>query len=53
MAEHMRSALGDASKARSRLGWRHKTSFDKLVTDMVEADMVKVVEERERRNRHG
>jgi GDPmannose 4,6-dehydratase len=45
--------LGDASKARSRLGWRHKTSFDKLVTDMVEADMVKVVEERERRNRHG
>jgi GDPmannose 4,6-dehydratase len=45
--------LGDASKARAKLGWRHKTSFEKLVTDMVEADMVKVVEERERRSRHG
>jgi GDPmannose 4,6-dehydratase len=45
--------LGDASKARAKLGWRYKTSFDRLVTDMVEADMVKVAEERERRNRHG
>jgi GDPmannose 4,6-dehydratase len=44
--------LGDASKARAKLGWRYKTSFDRLVTDMVEADMVKVAEERERRNRH-
>ena len=36
-----------------QLGWRHKTSFDTLVTDMVEADMVAIRDERERRNRHG
>src|SRR5262249_37741869 len=44
--------LGDASKAQAKLGWRHKTSFDTLVADMVEADMVAVVEERKRRNHH-
>ena len=31
--------LGDPSKARQRLGWRHKTSFDDLVKEMVEADL--------------
>ena len=46
------SLVGDAGKARAKLGWRHRTSFDKLVTDMVAADMVKIREERERRNRH-
>ena len=46
------SLVGDAAKARAKLGWRHRTSFDKLVTDMVAADMVKIREERERRNRH-
>ena len=46
------SLLGDASKARAKLGWKHKTSFDTLVADMVEADMVAVLDERERRNRH-
>ena len=44
--------LGDASKARAKLGWRHKRSFDTLVTEMVEADMVAILDERERRNRH-
>ena len=43
--------LGDASKAQAKLGWRHKTKFDTLVADMVQADMVAVVEERKRRNR--
>jgi GDPmannose 4,6-dehydratase len=47
------SLVGDPSKARAKLGWRHKTSFDALVTDMVEADRVTVREERERRNRRG
>ena len=47
------SLIGDASKARGKLGWRHKTSFDTLVTDMVEADLVAIRDERERRNRHG
>jgi len=31
--------LGDPSKARQRLGWRHKVSFDQLVQEMVEADL--------------
>jgi GDPmannose 4,6-dehydratase len=46
------SLLGDASKARAKLGWRHRTSFEQLVTEMVEADLVKIREERERFNRH-
>ena len=44
--------LGDSSKAQAKLGWRHKTSFDALVSDMVKSDMVAVMAERERRNRH-
>jgi GDPmannose 4,6-dehydratase len=31
--------LGDASKARLQLGWRHKTAFKELVAEMVEADL--------------
>jgi GDPmannose 4,6-dehydratase len=31
--------LGDPSKARQKLGWRHKVSFDELVREMVEADV--------------
>jgi GDPmannose 4,6-dehydratase len=30
--------LGDATKARDRLGWTPKTSFDELVREMVDAD---------------
>ena len=29
---------GDPSKARARLGWKHRTSFDALVREMVEFD---------------
>jgi GDPmannose 4,6-dehydratase len=32
--------LGDATKAREKLGWQHKMSFPKLVKEMVAADMV-------------
>jgi hypothetical protein len=35
------------------LGWRHKTNFDTLVADMVDAVRVAIRDERERRNRHG
>jgi GDPmannose 4,6-dehydratase len=45
------SLLGDPSKARAKLGWRHKTSFDTLVADMVQADRITVRDERGRRNR--
>jgi GDPmannose 4,6-dehydratase len=44
--------VGDPSKARQRLGWQHKTSFDDLVKEMVEADLLAVIREKKRRNRH-
>lgn len=31
--------LGDASKAKQKLGWQAETSFQRLVKDMVEADL--------------
>ena len=31
--------LGDPSKARQRLGWRHKIEFADLVREMVESDL--------------
>ena len=31
--------LGDATKARTKLGWHHKTSFADLVRDMVRGDL--------------
>jgi GDPmannose 4,6-dehydratase len=34
--------LGDPSKARQKLGWRHKISFDDLVREMVEADLSEI-----------
>ncbi len=33
------SLLGDASKARDKLGWRPATSFTELVAEMIEADL--------------
>ena len=33
------SLLGDASKARARLGWQPEVTFDELVREMVEADL--------------
>ncbi|MBS3649438.1 GDP-mannose 4,6-dehydratase [Pseudaminobacter sp. 19-2017] len=31
--------IGDASKARAKLGWRHQTSFRELVAEMVSSDI--------------
>ena len=31
--------IGDASKARARLGWKPKTSFAQLVQEMVASDL--------------
>ncbi|MFN0217212.1 MAG: GDP-mannose 4,6-dehydratase [Hyphomicrobium sp.] len=39
--------IGDASKARSKLGWAPKTSFDELVKEMVAADHLAARKERE------
>ena len=33
------SLLGDATKAHTKLGWRHKTNFAELVRDMVQSDL--------------
>ena len=37
--------MGDPSKARKRLGWKHKTSFAELVKEMVQEDLKAVAEE--------
>jgi GDPmannose 4,6-dehydratase len=31
--------VGDSSKAHQRLGWRHRTSFEELVSEMVKGDL--------------
>jgi GDPmannose 4,6-dehydratase len=36
---------GDPGKARTRLGWRHRTGFADLVREMVDADLVQVQRE--------
>ncbi len=43
--------LGDPSKVRSRLGWRHTTGFADLVRDMVQSDLIVVANEGERHER--
>ena len=41
--------IGDPSKARQRLGWRHRVSFDSLVEEMVDHDISKMREANVRR----
>jgi GDPmannose 4,6-dehydratase len=43
--------LGDPTKARKVLGWKHKTSFRQMVKEMVAADMDVVKAESERKDR--
>jgi len=43
--------IGDASKARQKLGWRHKVPFAQLVEEMVDADLKVVRNEHSRRDR--
>jgi GDPmannose 4,6-dehydratase len=31
--------LGDPSKARRELGWKHRVSFEELITEMVKSDL--------------
>ena len=44
--------LGDPSKAYRVLGWKHTISFAELVSEMVDADLKIIEQERERRERH-
>ncbi len=43
--------LGDPTKAHKRLGWRHKTTFKELVSEMVKSDLDVVARERWRKAR--
>ncbi len=45
--------VGDATKARERLGWRHTRSLEELVREMVACDLETVARERARRDRQG
>ena len=45
--------LGDASKAREKLGWSHSCSFDDLVAEMVSSDMRTIALEAGRNDFHG
>ena len=42
--------IGDPSKARSKLGWHHRVSFESLVAEMVDADLKSVPREQATRN---
>ena len=43
---------GDPSKARNKLGWRHRIGFDELVREMVDADLSAMRLEQKRHGRH-
>jgi GDPmannose 4,6-dehydratase len=44
--------IGDASKARDKLGWKNQTSFDALIKEMVEADLDAVARDGNRWKQH-
>lgn len=43
--------LGDATKARTKLGWTHTTPFKQLVSEMVAADLKTIADEKWRKDR--
>jgi GDPmannose 4,6-dehydratase len=45
--------LGDASKAKARLGWTHTVPFDALVAEMVESDLRTIMREVGRNDLYG
>jgi GDPmannose 4,6-dehydratase len=45
--------LGDPSKARRVLGWKHRVTFGALVQEMVKQDLKALSEETRHRNQHG
>jgi len=45
--------LGDASKAKDRLGWQHTTGFDSLVAEMVDWDLRNIMREVGRNDFYG
>ena len=51
-ATEVETLLGDASKAKKKLGWEPKISFEKLVEEMTLSDL-KIAEKNELINKHG
>jgi GDPmannose 4,6-dehydratase len=45
--------LGDAAKARERLGWTHTTSFRDMIAEMVREDLKLVARHQDRKDTHG
>ena len=45
--------LGDATKARERLGWTHTTPFRELVAEMVREDLKLIARNQDRKDIHG
>jgi GDPmannose 4,6-dehydratase len=45
--------LGDATKARDRLGWRHAISFREMVAEMVREDLKLIARDQDRKDIHG
>ncbi|MDQ8728358.1 GDP-mannose 4,6-dehydratase [Bradyrhizobium sp. LHD-71] len=43
--------IGDPTKARTKLGWKHRISFEQLVDEMVDADLKEMHREAHRHNR--
>jgi GDPmannose 4,6-dehydratase len=46
------SLVGDPSKARRKLGWKHRVSFDSLVAEMVEEDLKLARHQTQQRKHH-
>jgi GDPmannose 4,6-dehydratase len=45
--------IGDASKAKEKLGWEATTSLDEMINEMVASDLKVVACEHDRKDRHG
>jgi GDPmannose 4,6-dehydratase len=45
--------LGDATKARERLGWKHTTPFRDMVAEMVREDLKLIARNQDRKDIHG
>lgn len=45
--------LGDATKARDRLGWRHTIPFREMVAEMVREDLKLIARDQDRKDIHG
>ena len=44
--------IGDPRKARNKLGWQHRSSFEELVRDMVDSDLAAIRFEQKRHGRN-